>query len=91
MCDKAVDNYALEFVPDQCKTFIKLLWKYYFPSAIKFAPKCYKTQEMCNKAVNTCFFIFDSGPDHYKTQKMCDETIDDCLAGLKFIPDWFVC
>ena len=21
---------------------------------------------------------------------MCDEDVDDCLAGLKFVPDWFV-
>ena len=21
---------------------------------------------------------------------MCDEAVDDCLAGLKFVPDWFV-
>ena len=44
-------------------------------------------QQMCNKAVNTCFFLFHSVPDQYKTQKMCDVAADDCLVALKFIPD----
>ena len=36
------------------------------------APKCYKTQEMCHKAVNSCFFVSDSIPDQYKLQEICD-------------------
>ena len=36
---------------------------------IKYVPKCYKTQEMCNKAAN---FIFGSIPGQYKTQEICD-------------------
>ena len=59
-------------------------------STIKFIPKCFMTQEMCNKAVNRCFFEFDSIPDQYKTQEMCDEAVDDSLAILKFISDSFV-
>ena len=49
-----------------------------------------KTQDMCNKAVKTCFFLFDSVPHWYKSQKMCDEAIDDYLTALKFIRDWVV-
>ena len=49
-----------------------------------------KTQDMCNKAVKTCFFLFDSVPHRYKSQKMCDEAIDDYLTALKFIRDWVV-
>ena len=30
------------------------------PTTIQFVPKCCKTQEMCDKAVNRCFFVFDS-------------------------------
>ena len=26
------------------------------PSTIKFVPECYKTHEMCYKAVSRCFF-----------------------------------
>ena len=31
-----------------------------YPSTTQNVPECYKTQEMCNKAVNTCFFLFGS-------------------------------
>ena len=30
---------------------------------IKFVPESFKTQEMCNKAVNTGPFVFHSVPD----------------------------
>ena len=32
-------------------------------STIGYVPDCYKTQENCDKAVNRCFFVFDSIPD----------------------------
>ena len=41
---------------------------------LKFVPECFMThmtQEMCDKAVNRCFFVFHSIPDQYKTQEMC--------------------
>ena len=31
-----------------------------FPSEIQFVPECFKTQEICNKAFNTCPFVFKS-------------------------------
>ena len=36
---------------------------------------------MCDKAVNRCFFVFDSIPDRYKTQEMCARVVseDFCL------------
>ena len=37
------------------------------PSTIKFVPECYKTQELCHKVDNRCFFVFGSIPDQYKT------------------------
>ena len=43
------------------------------PTTIKYFPECYRTQEMCNKAVHRCF-LFDSIPDQYKTQEICDLT-----------------
>ena len=52
----------------------------YYPSTIQFVPECYKSQEMFNKFVNTCFFPSDSVPERYKAQKLCDE----------FVPDWFI-
>ena len=55
MCHKAVYNYghALEFVPDYYKTQEKNKAVSTYP----FALECYKTQEMCDKAVNTFFII----------------------------------
>ena len=32
---------------------------------------------MCAKAVNRCFFVFDSIPDWYKTQEMCDRVFSE--------------
>ena len=36
------------------------------PSTIKFVPEYLMTQEMCDKAVNRCFFVFQSIPNQYK-------------------------
>ena len=30
------------------------------------------TQEMRDKAVNRCLFVFDSMPDQYKSREICD-------------------
>ena len=38
-----------------------------YPFAIECVPECYKTQEMCHRAVHRCFFVSDSIPDKYKT------------------------
>ena len=35
------------------------------------------TQKMCDKAVDRCFFVFDSIPDQYKTQKMFDIVVSE--------------
>ena len=60
------------------------------PSAMQFVPKCYKTQEMCDRAVSEDPFHLKYGFDRHKTQGMCDITVDDFLPALKFVPDWFV-
>ena len=33
------------------------------PSIIAFVPECFQTQEMGDKAVDSCPFVFDSIPD----------------------------
>ena len=35
------------------------------------------TQEICLKAVNSYFFLFDSIPDQYKSQEKCDRAVSD--------------
>ena len=42
---------------------------------------------MCNKAVNRCFFIFDSIPNQYKTQEMCDMVVYEDPSLIVYCPD----
>ena len=62
----------------------------------KFIPDCFKTQEMCDKAVDEFPGCFRSVPDKFKTQKMCEKAFDEYpeLDGredmsLYFIPNKF--
>ena len=73
---------------------------------IQYFLECYKTREMCDKAVNICFTLFHSVFNQCKTQEMSGRVVSedpfmliycpdrcktqDCLAALTFIPDWFV-
>ena len=57
---------------------------------MQFVSDWYKTQEMCNKAVDIFPFVFDSVPDWYKTQEMCHKvvskepfTLKNCLDRYK--------
>ena len=89
ICEEAVDDHlsTIQFLPSTTQFLPEAVNNY--PSTILFVPECYKTQGKCNKAVNTCFFLFDFVPNQHKTQTMCEETVDDCLAALKFIDQWF--
>ena len=51
MCDKAIleNGETLESVPDSYK-----INKCVIKNILKFVPDCYKTQEMCDRTVNTC-------------------------------------
>ena len=40
----------------------------------------FNTQEMCDKAVNSCFLVFDSVSDQYKTQEVYDRVVVDILC-----------
>ena len=42
---------------------------------IRFVPECFVNQEICDKAVNRRFFVFDSILDRYKIQEMCDKVV----------------
>lgn len=45
------------------------------------------TQEICDKAGDTCFFIFDSVPDSYNTQKICYKVASKECFMLKYCLD----
>ena len=44
---------------------------------IDIRPEYYATQEMCDKAINTCFFVFTSVPDQCKTQEIGNRVISE--------------
>ena len=56
-------------------------------SKIKFVSKCFLTQEMCGKIVNTYFFVFDSIPDWCKTQEVCDRVASEDPFLIVYCPD----
>ena len=68
MCDKAVAEKGgtLKFAPDSYKKMCNQAQEmcdkvvYIFLSAIQFVSECFKTQEMDNKAVDICLFVFIS-------------------------------
>ena len=45
------------------------------PSTIQFVPECYKNQEMREKAVNRCLFVFDSIANQYEPQEICEVVV----------------
>ena len=60
------------------------------PAAFYLIPDCFKTQEMCIKAVEADLWELDNVPDCFKTQKMCVATVSEDPYSLQHFPDWFV-
>ena len=46
-----------------------------YPHKLEFVPKCYKTQKMCDKAVDTKIV-----PECFMTQKMYDKAVIRCFV-----------
>ena len=42
---------------------------------------------MCHKAIDRCFFVFDSIPDQYKTPEMCDRVVSKDPSLIIYCPD----
>ena len=47
------------------------------------------TQEMSDKAVIRCFFVFDSIPNHNKTQEICNSIICVDPFSIRYVPDQY--
>ena len=47
-------------------------------------------QEMCNKAVNSNFFLFDSIPDWRKIPEMCDRAVSDYPFLIVYCPNKYI-
>ena len=72
MCYEAVDNYAyaLEFVPDYCKTQEMCDQAVdTCPFAFDSVPDRFKTQEICDKVVSEELFVRKYRLGRYNTQK----------------------
>ena len=55
-----------------------------------FVPDCFKTQELCIKALAIDPWQLNDIPDYLKKQKMCDKAVKNDPSSLRFVSDWFV-
>ena len=51
--------------------------------------KCYKNQQMCDKAVDNYPHELKFVPDSYITQKMCDKAVDTYHSTIQFVLDCY--
>ena len=58
-----------------------------YTSAIQLIPNGCITQEIYNKTVNVCTFVFYSFPDQFKTREMCCRVVSEKHFMLKCYPD----
>ena len=89
MCIRAIlkNSGTLESSPNQYKTqelCNRSVDNYRFTTL--FVVDWYKPQEMCIRAVSTCF-VFCSVPDGYNIQEMCDKAFDNYANALKSVLD----
>ena len=50
----------------------------------------FKTQEMCNDALDVDPWQLNDVPDYLKTQRMCGHAVQRDSYSLQFVFDWFV-
>ena len=50
---------------------------------------CYKSQEMCNKAVDNYLFALEFVPDCYMIQEMCDKIVNIHSSTIEFVPQCY--
>ena len=67
-----------------CKHVVKKL-----PFVIRSFPDQYKTQKMCDEAINTHLSTMEFVPDYYKTQEICDKAVNRCFLAFIYVPDWY--
>ena len=57
-----------------------------YADVLDFVPDQYKTQEMCDKAVDDCHTL-EFVSDQYRSSKMCDKIVSDNSFKLKYCND----
>ena len=59
------------------------------PSSLRHIPDKFKTQEICEKALEQDSWQLENVPDYFKTQDMCIEAVEDEPHPLLYVPDHF--
>ena len=49
----------------------------------------FKTQDMCNKAIDKDLWSLAEVPEHFKTQEMCNKAVEKDPYSLAEVPDHF--
>ena len=57
------------------------------PLVLRFIPDCFKTQEMCIKALEAGLWELKDVPDHFKTQGMRDDAVQRSPFYLEYVSD----
>ena len=71
---------------ENCGTFLTAA-KINYPHALEFVPECYKTQNMCDKDVNTYPSTIKYVPECLLTEEMCDKAINTYSFAFDSAPD----
>ena len=84
--DKAVDNYPHALILFIIAMTQKMCVNTH-PSIIKCVSDQLKTHKICDKAVDSCFFVFYSTLDQYKTPEICGRVVYKDLSLITYCPD----
>ena len=55
---------------------------------LEVVPNHFKTQKMCDKAVDCIPWSLAHVPNYFKTQEMCNKAVYKNLCCLKYLPDY---
>ena len=57
---------------------------------LRFVPDQFKTQEICNRAVQSDPWVLRYVPDQFKTQEMCNRAMQRDPWMIEHVPDHFI-
>ena len=94
MCDIGVveNGGTLKFVPDNYKnkkTCNQNDCQDDYADALEYVPECFKTQEMCDKPIDTYLPVIQFVLKCFKLRKMCDKAVDTCPFVFNSVPDCY--
>ena len=60
------------------------------PFSLPYVPVHFKTQELCERAVEEGLYMLMFVPDHFKTKRICERAVKAYPWLLCSLPDWLV-